>query len=263
VGVQLTALTIYPIKACKGISLEAARVTRRGLEHDRRFVIVDTAGRFVTQREHARLALVSTAIEGDALRVSAEGHGQFVVPLDAVEGARSAATVWSSTLEVPRAGAESAAFFSEFLGFSCELAYMPDDVLRPVSEKYGLPDHIVSFADAFPFLLATEASLADLNARLDEPLPMNRFRPNLVVDGVEPWAEERWPELRIGDIGFRNPKGCDRCVVTTVDQTTAAKGAEPLRTLAKFRMRENKVYFGVNLVPLSVGELRVGDAVSA
>ncbi|MGZ3478343.1 MAG: MOSC domain-containing protein, partial [Polyangiales bacterium] len=248
---------------CRGISLEAATVEARGFAHDRRFMIVDDAGRFVTQREHARLALVKTAIEGERLRVAADGHGSFAVPLEGIDGPRTAVQVWQSTVEVPSAGTEAAAFFTGFLGFSASLVFMPRDVERPVSEKYGRPGEVVSFADAFPFLLASESSLADLNARMSEALPMNRFRPNLVVSGSAPWAEDDWTELRIGAIAFRNAKPCDRCVVTTIDQATAQKGVEPLRTLATFRSRENKVYFGVNLVALGEGTLRVGVDVTA
>jgi uncharacterized protein YcbX len=275
--VKLSAISIYPIKGCRGISLEAAHVQARGFEHDRRFMIVDEAGRFVTQREQARLALVKTAIDGERLRIHADGFGECVVPLDGSDGPRRPATVWQSLVEVPSAGAEAAAFFTRFLGFPASLVFMPRDVVRPVGEKYGRPGEVVSFADAFPFLLATEASLADLNARLPAgsgPLPMDRFRPNLVVEGSEPFEEDRWESLVIGGLRFRNAKPCDRCVVTTIDQRTAEKGAEPLRTLSSFRgvfeerttldgrtSQQKKVLFGVNLIPADEGSLRVGDDV--
>lgn len=274
---KLSAIHVYPIKGCRGISLEAAQVEARGFEHDRRFMIVDDRGRFLTQREHAKLALVRTAIDGETLRISAEGFGECAVPLRGIDGPRAPATVWQSTVEVPRAGDDAAAFFTRFLGFYAALVFMPPDVVRPVGEQYGRPGEVVSFADAFPFLLATEASLADLNARLPAgsgALPMNRFRPNLVVAGSEAFEEDRWETLSVGAVTLRNAKPCDRCVVTTIDQATAVRGPEPLRTLSSFRgvfeerttldgrtSQQKKVLFGVNLVPLSTGLLRVGDPV--
>jgi uncharacterized protein YcbX len=276
--VKLSAIHVYPIKGCRGISLEAAQVEPRGFEHDRRFMIVDENGRFLTQREHAKLALVKTAIDGALLRISADGFGECAVPLRGIDGPRTPVTVWQSTVEVPRAGDEAAAFFTRFLGFPAALVFMPPDVVRPVGEKYGRPGEVVSFADAFPFLLATEASLADLNARLPEgspPLPMDRFRPNVVIAGSEPFEEDRWETLTIGAVTLRNAKPCDRCVVTTIDQATAVRGAEPLRTLSSYRgvfeerttldgrtSQQKKVLFGVNLVPLSLGTLRLGDPVT-
>jgi uncharacterized protein YcbX len=276
--VKLSGIHVYPIKGCRGISLEAAQVEPRGFEHDRRFMIVDENGRFLTQREHAKLALVKTAIDDDRLRISADGIGECAVPLRGIDGPRSPVTVWQSSVEAPRAGDEATAFFTHFLGFSAALVFMPPDVVRPVGEKYGRPGEVVSFADAFPFLLATESSLADLNARLPRghgPLPMDRFRPNVVVSGSDAFEEDRWETLTIGDVQLRNAKACDRCVVTTIDQTTAVRGPEPLRTLSSYRgvfeerttldgrtSQQKKVLFGVNLVPLSLGMLRLGDPVT-
>lgn len=273
----LSALHVYPIKGCGGIALEECAVTDRGLRHDRRFMLVDERGRFLTQREHAKLALVRTAFDGDALAITA-GERTVRVPLEGVVGARRPVTVWSSDVEGVDCGREVAELFSSFLGFSCALVHMPDDVRRTVSTQWAHAGEIVSYADAFPFLLTTEGSLADVNARLasggSAPVPMNRFRPNLVVRGSDAWAEDGWSHVRIGALEFSLAKPCDRCIVTTIDQETAQKGAEPLRTLSTFRAvfeerqsldgrvsTQRKVLFGWNLLHRETGVVRRGDPV--
>ncbi|MBI2394066.1 MAG: MOSC domain-containing protein [Deltaproteobacteria bacterium] len=256
---ELSAIHVYPIKGARGLSLAEADVGDRGLAGDRRFMVVDDVGVAITQREHPRLALVRPVFDGDALLVDAPGMSTLRLPR-APEGDRRSVAVWSATVDSIELGEPAAAWFSEALGVRCALVFMPDSARRPVKPKYSTTA-IVSFADAFPFLLASESSLADLNARLDEPVPMDRFRPNLVVRGAPAWAEDHWDRVRIGPIGFSLPKPCDRCVVTTVDQDTGVAGREPLRTLATFRARDGMVWFGENLIHEARGTLRVGDRV--
>ena len=255
---HLASIHVYPVKACRGLDLEVATLAARGLEHDRRFMVVDSNGFFVTQRGDARLALVSTAIEGDTLRLSSAGTGDAIVPLEPEGGTLLPVRVWRDVvdaIEVP----EGSRFFRDHLGADVKLVYMPDGTRRAVDPTRARDNDIVSFADGYPLLAISEASLADLNARLAAPIPMKRFRPNLVFGGTAPYAEDAMKELRIGTVTFRGLKRCDRCVVTTIDPETGTAGHEPLRTLATYRREDGKVWFGMNLVHDGEGTLRTGD----
>jgi uncharacterized protein YcbX len=257
-------LHVYPVKGCRGIALGRAHVEARGIRHDRRWMFVDADGVFITQRTQHALALVDVTIEGNELALAAPSKGAptLRVPLRPEGGARRAVTVWNDSVEALDAGAEASRWITELLGEPSSLVHMPDESRRAVKPAYARAGDIVGFADAFPLLLATTASLDDLNARMDRPLPMNRFRPNVVVGGCAPWEEDAWTRVRVGALELRTPKACDRCVVTTIDQQTAERGVEPLRTMAKFRRRDNDVYFAVNAVPDEAGEIAVGDAVT-
>ena len=255
----LSGLNVYPIKSCGGIPVEEWEVDERGLRHDRRWMLVDETGCFISQRELPRMALVKVRIESDGLIVDAPGMASLSVPFVPPDGRAVLARVWGDLVEGQAVDDDS--WFSEFLGVSCRLVYLPDEAVRKVDPAYAEPGDRVGLADGFPFLLISEASLAYLNARLEQPLPMNRFRPNLVVGGCEPFAEDGWRGVRIGQLTFRVVKPCARCTITTVDQESATKGKEPLRTLARFRRAGNKVLFGQNLIHNETGTLRIGDPV--
>ncbi len=261
---QVTRLYIYPIKATTAISLQQAEVRPRGLAGDRRWVVVNQQGQFLQQRMHAKLAIVRTALpdDGGLLVNASDMEPLSVVP--PVGQQRGAATVWSDTVDAADAGDEAAAWFSQFLGLPCRLMFMDKAASRPVEPQYGREGDVVSFADALPLLLTTEADLTDLNRRLERPLPMSRFRPNLVVDGDAAWADDDWKRLRVGEVEFEITHPCARCVVTTIDQETGQKSpdGEPLKTLATFRRGEKGVLFGQNLAPRSGGVIRVGDEVN-
>jgi uncharacterized protein len=256
----VSALYLYPIKSCRGIRVQKWPVVARGFAADRRWMVVDANGKFVTQRELPQLALVSTALEGDELRLTAPGCSELVLPLAHEAGEPHEVEIWDA-----RCGAIGhelgSAWFSDYLGAPHELVYMPEQERRQVNPARSTPGDIVSFADAYPFLVISEASLSDLNARLERPLTMASFRPNIVISGSEPFAEDGYARVRIGEISFRGPKRCERCVITTVDPITAERGREPLRTLAKYRSSEQKIWFGMNLIHDNLGWLRVGDAV--
>ena len=260
---QVTGLFVYPIKGTAAVPMQQADVHPRGLAGDRRWVVVDENGQFLQQRVEPKMALVRTSLEQDgALCVEAPGVPDLLVPAPAGTD-RLSTTVWRDTVDAAAAGAEADNWFSQCLGRPCRLAFMDDEAHRPVAPEYGSEGDVVSFADAVPLLLATDASLADLNARLAQPLPMSRFRPNLVIDGVQPWAEDTWKRLRVGEVEFEVTHRCARCVVTTIDQQTGTKdrSGEPLKTLAKFRRDADGVYFGMNLVPRSAGTVKVGEQV--
>jgi uncharacterized protein len=261
-GPYLSGLYVYPIKSCGGIPLEASEVDERGLRHDRRWMLVDETGRFMSQRRFSRMALIGVRLERDSLVVDAPGMPCLEMPLEPQGERLVLAGVWNDLVEVSPVSDDAHRWFSEFLNVRCRLVYLPEGSLRPVDPTSGGPRDQVGLADGFPFLLVSEASLAHLNARLEQPVPMNRFRPNLVVRGCEPFAEDDWKLVRIGPITFRVVKPCARCAITTVDQKTAKAGKEPLRTLARFRKIDNKVLFGQNLIhDKKRGTLRTDDPV--
>ncbi|MBD2090766.1 MOSC domain-containing protein [Microcoleus sp. FACHB-1515] len=256
----LTQLNIYPVKSAAGIALRSAQAQLRGLEFDRRWMITDLRGKFMTQRQFPRMALIQTQIEAGKLHLSAAGMESIaVVP---TENSPVKVEVWGDRCSAIPADDVVNGWLSKFLDRPCQLVYMPDDAVRPVDRNYAVDERDrVSFADGFPYLLISEASLADLNSRLATPLPMNRFRPNFVVSGCEPFAEDGWRKIRIGSIGFHLVKLCSRCVITTVDQATGDRGQEPLATLGSYRLRKGKILFGQNLVPDSEGTIALGDAI--
>ena len=262
-GVKLASIHVYPLKGARGISLEGAEARLGGLRHDRRFLLLDGDGGFVTQRSHPKLALVTTALTPSTLTIGAPGSSPVAIPCAPApaDAARRMVRIWDDDVEAVDVRGPVVELLSDFLGARCSLVFMPDDVVRPVEAPYGAPGDRVGFADAYPYLLATLASLAELNGRLEAPLPMNRFRPNLVIEGGAPYDEERHARVRIGALTFRMPKRCSRCQVTTVDQATGDVGKEPLRTLATYRTEDNKVYFAQNLVPDAEGTLAVGAEV--
>jgi uncharacterized protein len=260
-GIHLSGLYVYPIKSCGGIAVMESNVDERGLRHDRRWMLVDEANRFISQRELPRMALIGVRIDADGLLVSGPGMPFLQVPFAPPDGTPLRARVWDDIVETLPVGGDADRWFSEFLAVRCRLVHLPEGSVRPVDQAYGRADDQVSLADGFPFLLISEGSLAELNARLERPLPMDRFRPNLVVGGCDPFAEDGWRVVRIGPITLRVVKPCARCAITTVDQRTATRGKEPLRTLATFRRSGTKVLFGQNLVHDETGNLRKGDPV--
>lgn len=255
----LTAIGLYPLKGARGGAVQDAAVTPRGLAGDRLWMIVDAQGKFVSQRSHPELALLETAGRQDSLELSLPGRPTLACPVP--DGARRLDVgIWADTVDAADAGDEAAAWVSDVIGMPCRLVYQDDPMSRPIPSPKGREGDVVSFADGSPVLLCGEAALADLNARLDAPLPMDRFRPNLVFDGGAPFAEDGFGRLSVGEVIFRNTGPCARCTVTTVDQTTGDRGKEPLRTLATYRQQAEGVMFGVNLVPENSGCVRVGEA---
>lgn len=257
-------LYVYPIKSCRGIRVAEWPVSTTGFFADRRWMLVDASGTFATQREWPELARVHVHFQDDELTVTAPGMVELKLPVSHEAGSPRTVQVWQDRVQSSVHDLGSA-WFTRYLGVQHELVYMPNGERRQVNPERARAGDLVSFADAYPFLLISEASLADLNARLPEPMAMERFRPNIVITGTEPYAEDDYAQVQIGEITFRGPKRCDRCVVTAVDPETGIRSAtgEPLRTLAKYRLSEQKVWFGMNLIHDELGTLRVGDAVRA
>jgi uncharacterized protein YcbX len=258
-GARISALYVYPVKSCRGIRVEHARVVRRGFEHDRRWMVVDDDGQFLTQRQLPALCRIRTSLEPEGIELATEGRRPYLLPLEQEHGEEAQVTVWGHETPAVR-HAQASRWLSEAVGHSCSLVFMPNRHERAVDPRRAKPGDIVSFADGYPFLLISEASLSDLNSRLATPLQMERFRPNIVITGSSAFAEDEWDRLTLGQLEFRGAKRCDRCVVTTLDPLTGEAGKEPLRTLAKYRRSEGKVWFGMNLIHDGEGSLSVGDA---
>jgi uncharacterized protein YcbX len=259
---RVSALNWYPVKSCRGAPLSEAVVGARGIVGDRSFMLVDEDGRFLSQREFPRMALIEPRLEESALTFTVPGLQRFSVPV-LRDGKRCDVSVWRDRCEAVDQGDAAADWASAFLGVRCRLVRMADDVVRAVDRDFAVSDaDQVAFADGYPFLLTSDESLADLNGRMAAPLPMDRFRPNIVVTGAAPFAEDCWRRVRIGEIAFAVVKPCARCVITTTNQATAERAQEPLRTLATYRQVRGKgVMFGQNLIHESTGVIRVGDPV--
>lgn len=260
--IRVSGLFIHPVKSCGRVVVEEAVVGATGFELDRRWMVVGEDGNFLSQRKHPRLALVRVRLGSDRLILEAPDLEVLEMPIGGESGPASRVRVWNDECPAVNEGKEASGWFSEHLGRSARLVRLADDDARPLASSSAQPGDRVSFADGFPFLLISSASLEGLNRRLPMPVPMDRFRPNIVVEGCEAHAEDAWRRVRIGEVAFRVAKACARCVVTTVDQSTGEREREPLRTLSTYRTVDGQVLFGQNLVHDGRGVLRVGDLVT-
>ena len=266
-GVRLASIHIYPMKAARAVDLGESVVEPWGLAGDRRWLLVDEDGRFVSQREEPSLArVVVTPLTGTISVTSAGVPGRQIAAPAAGDGANMLkVTVWGSTVLAAAAGPAGDAWFSAYLGRPVRLVYLDDPTRRAVDPQYGRDGDVVSFADGYPLLLTSTASLDELGRWLSEdgaqPVPMTRFRPNAVVTGAPPWAEDRWRRIRIGTVEFRVVKPCGRCVVTTTDQITGEVGSQPLKMLGRRRRFGQQLVFGQNMIPDGPGLIRAGDFV--
>lgn len=291
---NISEINIYPIKSLKGIALTEALVEKRGLQFDRRWMLTDPSGTFFTQREVPKMSTIVTSLMRDGLGVTSENEEEMFIPFEPDKGHSQNVIVWQSEVAGLVYNGEVSEWFSDVLGKKCLLVVMPESTERHVSKPFDTRDDIVSFADGYPLLLIAEASLEELNRRIagnaekdpdgsgsDKgvrvPLPMNRFRPNVVAKGSAPFEEDKWARVRIGEANFRVVKPCARCQVTTIDQDRGEfDGKEPSRTLASFRMAKqvhpdryesfglnpNGVLFGENLIPENPGgTISVGDRI--
>lgn len=261
-ALRLSEIWIYPIKSLGGIRLTSAKVMEKGLEHDRRWMLIDDRNQFMTQRVHHIMALFKQSITDSAITVHFKdqslkipfAHSHYEEPI--------ASKVWNDEVIVYEVSDVFSAWFSLHLGISCRLVVFPETNPRPVDPRYKVNDEHVGLADAYPFLIIGQSSLDDLNSRLAEAVPMNRFRPNLVFTGGQPYEEESWRDFKVGANQFVGVKPCARCVLTTVNQDTALKGKEPLLTLSKYRRVGEKVIFGQNVVAINHNVIHIGDEIS-
>ncbi|MHB8776634.1 MAG: MOSC domain-containing protein [Anaerolineales bacterium] len=257
--IALSALTYYPIKACRGFDVQASKVERMGLEHDRRMMVVTPEGQFLTQREHPKLALIIPRLKNDAVTLSAPNFDSIHFNIQR-SGASQPVNIWKSKgVNAIDQGDEAAGWLSDWLGTPVRLMHIADGFKRKLNPNYAVnPDDHTGFADGYPILVISEASLQDLNSKLVSPFPMNRFRPNILVKGCGPFAEDTWKRIKIGEIEMALVKPCARCVVTTIDKDTLEKDKEPLKTLSTYRKQKGGAMFGMNVIPLNEGEIKVG-----
>ena len=261
----LSEIWIYPVKSLPGIRLNSAVVNQRGFEWDRHWMLVNTDGTFVTQREKPEMALFSVRIEKDHLIIGSPGKQDLHIGLHETNARQMKVKVWNDAVNADLVSDEACNWFSDCLGEPLSLVKMPETEVRQVDQAYAQTDDQTGFSDGFPFLLLSQASIDDLNDKIEDKtqqMTVERFRPNLVVSDVAAYAEDQWRSVKINDITFRVVKPCSRCAITTVNPETGSKGTEPLQTLAKYRREGNKVFFGQNVIHDSQGLLKQGDLLS-
>jgi uncharacterized protein YcbX len=262
----LASVHIYPLKGCRAIDLGESVVEPWGLAGDRRWLVVDADYRFFSQREHASMArLVVRYGPGEGITVSSDGFAPLWAATPGTSAEMLKVSVWRSTVLAAAAGPSADAWFSAYLGEPARLVYLDNPTRRAVDPEFGEAGDVVSFADGYPLLATSTGSLGQLGDWLEAAgerrVPMNRFRPSVVLDGFEPWAEDRWGRIVIGSVSFRVAKPCGRCLVTTTDQLTGERGTQPLKMLGARRRSGQALVFGQNLIPGSPGLIRVGDPV--
>ena len=259
---KISELYIYPIKSLGGISVQQAEVTDRGFKYDRRWMLVDDYNRFLSQREVATMALLKISLDDTGLTITNTiDTSTLLIPFNLLKNKFIEVTIWDDTCTGQLVSDEANKWFTQALGLNCRLVYMPDDSHRPTDPRYA-DNNITSLSDGYPFMMIGQASLDELNSHLDEALPMNRFRPNLVFTGGTPYQEDTMNEFAINNICFNGVKLCARCNVTTINQDDASKGKEPLKTLAGYRSKNKKIYFGQNVVHKGTGIIAIGDELS-
>ncbi len=274
---KLSEINIYPIKSLKGISLCKAKVEQRGLQYDRRWMLVDDNDKFFTQREFPKMATLAINLTDNGLQVKTSNFEHLFIPYEPTTDEKIKVCVWQSVCDAIVSDNNINGWFSEVLQTKCRLVYMPDESKREVNPLFNQDNDIVSFADGYPFLIIGENSLGNLNSRLKNEVPMNRFRPNFVVQGSPAFAEDNWKKFSIGNSIFRVTKPCARCVITAIDQHRGfVTGKEPLRTLANYRfakdvfpndfqsldLKNNAILFGQNLIAENFGEIvKIGDEI--
>ncbi len=257
---KISQIFIYPVKSLGGISLQQAEVMDRGFKYDRRWMLIGDDNRFISQREIAVMALLKVTLADDGLKVTyVNTDNHIIIPFEPLKKDLIEVSVWDDTCTAQLVSDEADNWFTEKLGINCRLVYMPDDTRRHTDPNYTDGSNITSFSDGYPFMLISQASLEELNSRLDEALPINRFRPNMIFTGSVPFEEDILDEFTINYIKFYGVKLCARCIITTIDQSTASKGKEPLKTLSRYRSKNNKIYFGQNAVHSGIGIISVGD----
>lgn len=260
--ISLTGIYIYPVKSLAGIKLDHWQVDDKGLLYDRKWMLIDQNHRFLSQRQLPQMTLIQTSLSEEHLIFNAPDMDTLSIPLETNYGTTLEASIWQDSCPAKTVCPDVDQWFSQFLKIECQLVYQEAHTIRPVDPKYANANDKVAFADGFPFLIISEASLASLNEAMQLNLSMLRFRPNLVISGCDSYAEDSWREINIADINFRLPKPCSRCNIPNIDPDTADSGKEPLKTLNQLRKWNNQVFFGQNALHDKAGLLSVGDKVN-
>ena len=259
---HVSSLWQYPVKSMTGVSLSQMRVNSWGPDLDRRWMVVDSNKRFLTQRQLPSMCLLAASHTANGVRIQSLNDKAISIEVaEPVAEATYPVSVWSDVCEAMDAGDQAAVFLSEILGQSVRLCFMSENIHRQVDRQFAATGTRVSFADGFPFLLCSESSLAALSTALGRSLDMRRFRPNIVVSGAEAFAEDAWRRIRIGALEFELVKPCARCAIPTINLASAAREADVFKMLRAERSKNGEVYFGQNLIHHGEGEIGLGQTV--
>ena len=255
--IKVSGLSIFPVKSCREVKQNASYVESLGLQNDRRWMVVDENGVMITQRKISKMCLIQPEVIDGGINLHTASMNSLYVGYP-LSNQKITVKVWSDKCQAFDAGDHAANWLSNVLSEKCRLVYFPEDEFRQVDLAFAEEGDKTAFSDGFPLLLISQASLDDLNMRLAQPIPMNRFRPNIVVDGCDAFAEDAWKKMRIGEIDFRIVKPCSRCVIPSINIETAEREDEPTKTLTAYRKRENKIFFGQNVIASNFGTIEVG-----
>ena len=261
--IQVSQLYIYPIKSLSGIAKQSVEITSTGFKHDRRWMLVDERNIFLSQRTHPQMVLLHIAETSLGFKISKYNDDvmSIIIPFTTLSEKKIKVTVWDDVCDAIEVSDAHNEWFSNMLNTKCKLVYMPNDSLRPVDKQYAANNEITSFSDGYPILMIGQSALDNLNEKLIEQLPVNRFRPNIVFTGGVAHFEDEMAAFTINKINFLGVKPCSRCVIPTINQQSAKKGKEPLTTLSTYRMKNNKIYFGQNVLHQQNGQINVGDEI--
>lgn len=254
--IKISELYIHPLKSAAAVAVDKVSIDRFGLENDRRWMLVDEKGVFLSQRQLPTMCLIQAKLSGSGLTLTVPNSQSLNVPASTKNGRQ--VEVWGDVCQSYDCGDEAANYLSEFLQIKSRLVYFPANEKRQVDLNYAKKGELTGFSDGFPLLIISQASLDDLNAKLDAPVSMTRFRPNIVISGVDAFAEDSWNSVQIAGINLRVVKPCSRCSIPSIDPLTGLRSLEPIKTLRQYRMRDSKVYFGQNVIADSMGSLEVG-----
>ena len=260
---HISQLNIYPIKSLGGITKKSVNLCRTGFEYDRRWMLVDERNLFLSQRTHPQMVLLHTAQTNEGFVISKynDSNLSILIPFVITSTTKIRVTIWDDVCDAIEVSDKHNEWFSDMLNIKCKLVYMPDDSVRQVDKRYANNNEITSFSDGYPILMTGQSTLDNLNEKLVVPMPMNRFRPNIVFTGGHAHIEDEMAVFTIGNINCLGVKPCSRCVITTINQQTAEKGKEPLKTLSTYRMKNNKIYFGQNVLQQQNGSINVGNEI--
>ena len=256
-NIIVSGLFIYPVKSCREVIQNSTWLEDFGLKNDRRWMVVDEKGVMLTQRKLSKMCLIQPEITDIGLMLTTSSMDSLHIDLP-LANKKSNVKVWDDQCQAYDAGDDAANWLSQFLSTKCRLVYFPDDEFRQVDLDYANEGDKTAFSDGFPLLLISQASLDDLNQRLATPISMSRFRPNIVVSGCEPFAEDAWKKIRVGEINCRIVKPCSRCVIPSINIETAEREVEPTKTLVEYRKRNNKIFFGQNVIADNNGQIDLG-----
>lgn len=258
---SIHSLHVYPIKSCRGIELQSAELVETGIKYDRHWMLVDENGDFLSQRQYPLMAGISCEFSGSNLLLNAKKQDPLEIPMQQSPAGFKQVNIWNDSCNAALVSQQASNWFSALIGVSCELVYLPETEKRQVDLRYAAPNQIVGFADGFPLLVVSLASIDLLNQKLEQKVTIDRFRPNIVIEGCPAHAEDEWSRIVIGDIEIQLVKACSRCVIPSIDQRSSEKHPTILKTLASYRRTDNKILFGQNGLHSGNGRIHKGQEI--